>query len=63
MVVSKLHETALTRLNLLSISMFFNIIKNEVQIHGVRLITRLQELGCPVSHSPPEDVRGRWPVT
>jgi len=39
MIVCKLHETALTRFNMLSIKLFDNIIKNEVQIHGVRLIT------------------------
>jgi len=39
MTISKLHETALPALNMLSIKLFVNIIKNEMQIHGVRLIT------------------------
>jgi hypothetical protein len=51
LTVTKLHEVALARLNVLSVKIFFGIIKNEVQIHGVRLITNFYKTGVLRRHT------------
>jgi hypothetical protein len=49
-IVTKLHETALTRLNMLTVSIFFAVIRNEVQIHGVRLLNDFYKRGVLQRH-------------
>jgi hypothetical protein len=44
-VVKKLHETALSRLHMIKVSIFFAVIRNEVQIHGVRLLDDFYKRG------------------
>jgi hypothetical protein len=51
LLVTKLNEVTLARLNVLSIKFFFSIIKNEVQIHGVRFITDFYKRGVLRRHT------------